>query len=454
MTPRTPLALLSLLVAAALTLAPACAAGNAIVPMPTDPHIAAYAAAVSAADLRALDTTLVHFGTRNLFSEGSTVPGRGVFAARAWIRAQFEDAAKRSGGRMTVGLDTYVLPKTPHTPRAVEVSSVIATLRGDDPSGPTYVMSSHYDSRNSDGNDATLDAPGADDNGSGTIAVIEAAKILAAGHFRGTIVFACFDGEEQGLFGSDHFAAVLRKRGVQVAGDLNNDIIGASVGHAGERNPYIVRIFSEALPINAKLRTVNLIGSENDSPSRELARFVKSVGEQYVPPMHAELIYRSDRFLRGGDEESFTAQGFPAIRFTEKHENYAHQHQNVRMENGIQYGDLLKYVDFHYAARVAAMNVAALAALALGPDAPGTPQMLTKALGYDTTLRWKPAAHAVSYEIVWRKTTSPVWQYSRNVGDVSQGTVDVSKDDYIVGVRSVDAAGHRSVVAYPTPVRE
>ena len=453
MNPRFAIALLLLLSMGVLCLSPARAA-DAMPPVPSDPQIAAYVGAVSAAELRSLDTTLVGFGTRNLFSERSSIPGRGVFAARDWIRAQFENAAKASGGRMTVTLDTYIQPKTPRTPRAVAVSSVIATLRGDDPTGPTYVMSSHYDNRNSDGNDATLDSPGADDNGSGTIAVIEAARIMAAGHFHGTIVFACFDGEEQGLFGSDHFAATLRKRGVNVAGNLNNDIMGASIGHAGERNPYIVRLFSEALPAAAKSRTVNLVGSENDSPSRELARFVKDAGERYVPAMQAELIYRSDRFLRGGDQQSFTAYGFPGVRFVEKHETYAHQHQNVRVENGIQYGDLLAYVDFDYTARVTAMNVAALAALALGPDAPGTAQMLAKTLGYDTTLRWKPAAHAVSYEILWRETTSPVWQYARAVGDVTTATVDVSKDDYILGVRSVDASGHRSVVSYPVAVKE
>ncbi len=454
MNPRRLLVTSLLLALASSTIAPAAAANDAIASSPPDPQIAAYAAAVSVSDLRSFDTTLVGFGTRNLFSERGMATGRGVFAARDWIRTQFEELAKRSGGRMTVALDTYVQPATERTPRAVSVSSVIATLNGDDASGPTYVMSSHYDNRNSDGNDATLDSPGADDNGSGTIAVIEAAKVLAAGHFHGTIIFACFDGEEQGLFGSDHFAKVLRKRGVRVAGNLNNDIMGASVGPAGERNPNVVRLFSEGLPLGTTVRTVNLVGSENDSPSRELARFVKDVGEQYVPPMRAELIYRADRFLRGGDQESFTAQGFPGVRFVEKHETFAHQHQNVRVENGIQYGDLLEFVDFDYVARVTAMNVAALASLASGPDIPAGAEMLTKTLGYDTTLRWKPAAHAASYEIVWRETNSPVWQFARNVGNVVQATVGVSKDDYIVGVRSVDAGGHRSVVAYPKPVKE
>lgn len=421
---------------------------------PNDPEIAHMVKAVSASDLRTIDTHLVGFGTRNLFSEGLHSNSRGVFAARDWLVAQFKTIAGRTGGRMTVTLDSYVLPKTDRTPRAVEVSSVIATLKGTDPDGRTYVMSSHYDSRNSDGNDPVLDSPGADDNGSGTSALLEAARVMASHRFAGTIIFAAFDGEEQGLFGSDHFAGALKARGVWVAGDLNNDIIGASRGHDGEYSPDDVRLFSEALPVDAKVRAVDLYGSENDSQSRELARFVKTTAEQYVAPMHADLIYRSDRFLRGGDQQSFTAAGYPAVRFVEAHENFDHQHQNVRIENGIEYGDLQRYMDFEYLARVTRMNVAALCSLALGPAAPSNVQMLTRTLGYDTTLRWKPVPGAVAYEIVWRATDSPVWQYSQNVGAVIQATVKVSKDDFIAGLRSVDAQGHRSPVVYPTPVRE
>jgi Zn-dependent M28 family amino/carboxypeptidase len=442
------------LLALACGAVPAHAAGySPIATAPLDPRIKALVAAVSPSDLRAIDTHLVSFGTRNAFSETSSTSKHGVFAARDWIRSQFEAAAKTSGGRMTVLLDTYVQPKTPRTPRDVTISSVVAVLKGDDPDGRTYVMTGHYDSRNSDGNDATRNAPGADDDGSGSTAVIEAAKVMAKTRFHGTIIFACVDGEEQGLFGSGHLAQTLKSKGVKVVGDLNNDIVGSSTGPHGERAPYTVRVFSQALPDDADVKRVNLIGSENDSPSRELARFVKTVGEQYVPPMKGELIYRADRFLRGGDQESFTEQGFPAMRFVEKYENFDHQHQNVRREGGVQYGDLLSYVDFGYLARVTQMNVAALAALALGPEQPSNVQLATKQLGYDSTLRWQPALHAVSYEIVWRETTSPVWQYSKNVGKALQGTVPVSKDDYILGVRAVDANGLRSPVVYPVPVR-
>jgi hypothetical protein len=256
------------------------------------------------------------------------------------------------------------------------------------------------------------------------------------------------------LFGSGHYAQTLKAQNVKVLGNLNNDIVGASVGPSGERAPFTVRVFSQSLPNDASVKFVNALGSENDSPSRELARFVKATGEQYVAPMKGELIYRADRFLRGGDEESFTDQGFPAMRFVEKYENFNHQHQTIRAEGRVQYGDLLKYVDFDYLARVTRMNVAALAALALAPEQPSGVELVTANLGYDSTLRWQTVPGATSYEILWRETTSPVWQFSKNVGNVTQATVPVSKDDYILGVRAVGSDGLVSPVVYPIPVRK
>lgn len=449
--------LIAVLSLAALAGSAVCARADSSyssIPAPAvDPRISAMVGAVSAQDLRAYDTRLVAFGTRNDFSEDLNSPMRGVFAARDWIRAQFESIAKSSGGRMVVSLDTYTHPKTERTPRDVIESSVIATLKGSEP-GPTYVMSSHYDDCNGKCTDGRGVAPGADDNGSGTAAVIEAAKVMAKTTFRGTIVFAVFDGEELGLWGSQHFADELKSNGTNVVANLNNDIIGTPNAAAGSPDVNQVRIFSEALPASAKDAAVNLIGSENDSPSREIARFVKATAERYVQPMQGVLIYRADRFLRGGDQESFTADGFPAIRFVEIHENFHHQHQDVRKEDGEQYGDLPQYVDFNYLARVTKMNVAALAALALGPDQPSQVELLTRQLTNDSTLRWKPAAGATSYEVVWRETTSPVWQYAKNVGNATQATVPVSKDNYILGVRSVDALRLYSPVVYPVPVRQ
>ncbi|MDQ6929319.1 MAG: M28 family metallopeptidase, partial [Candidatus Eremiobacteraeota bacterium] len=407
-----------------------------------------------ASRLRTFDSGLLVFGTRNTFSERLGDPKRGVVPARDWIRAQFERIALTSGGRMTVALDEYDQPKTENTPREARVSSVVATLQGDDPSGRTYVMTSHYDSRNSDGNDITKDAPGADDNGSGVSAVLEAARIMAPHRFKGTIIFAAYDGEEQGLFGSGHHAKALHDAGIPVIANLNNDIMGSSTAPDGKRDAFEVRLFSEALAPDATVKRINSLGAENDSPSREIARFVKTAAQEYVPKMTARLIYRSDRFLRGGDQQSFNAQGFAAVRFVEPHEDYRHQHQDVRLEGGVPYGDLQKYVDFDYLARVTQMNVAALAALALGPATPQHVEMRTKVLSYDTTLRWSAVPGAASYEILWRDTTQPLWEHVKNVGNVTQATVPVSKDDYLFGVRAVDKNGLASPAVFPVPVRE
>jgi hypothetical protein len=418
-----------------------------------DPRIAAMVQAVSAQRLGATVDTLVKFDTRNDFSETSSSATHGVFGARDWIRAQFEEIAKTSGGRMTVALDTYTQPKTPRTPRDVTESSVIATLKGDEP-GLVYVMSGHYDDCNGDCTNGTRVAPGADDNGSGSAAVLEAARVMAKQHFRGTIIFAIFDGEELGLWGSHHFADELKAQGIPVAADLNNDIIGNSTGGNGVHEPNVIRVFSEALPADAKDAQVNLVGSESDAPSRELARFIGETVPQYVDGFAVRQIWRADRFMRGGDQESFQADGYPAIRFVEPNENFTHQHQDVRVENGVQFGDLPQYIDPDYLAKATQANVAALAALALGPQAPPQAELVLRRLGYDSTLRWKPAIGAVGYEIVWRATDAAQWQHVQNVGNVTQATVPVSYDDVILGVRSIDAQGLRSVVSYPAPVRE
>jgi len=447
-----PLALAAALIPVLAVAAP-LAGSDVAPPAPAIvPDVAAALADVSPARLRATDTRLVDFGTRNLFSERTASPTRGVFAARDWLAGQFRDAGRAGGGRLAVSYDTYDQAREEGIPRAVTVSSVIATLPGDDPSRGTIVISSHYDSRDSHGNDPIKDAPGADDNGSGTSAVVEAARVLAGRHFPATIVFACFDGEEQGLYGSDHFAKSLVARGTRVEAVLNDDIVGASVGHDGESEPGVVRVFSEALPVGAVPRRVDAAGTENDSPARELARFAKAVGEAYVPAMTVELVERADRFLRGGDQESFAAQGDPAIRYVEPHENFDHQHQDVRVEGGVQYGDLLRYVDFDYLARVTRLDVAALATLALAPAAPA-PALDAKRLGYDSTLRWPAVPGAARYVAVWRRTTDAVWTHGRDLGDATNVTLPLSKDDWLFGIYAVAPGGARSVTAFPTPVR-
>ncbi|HZO95198.1 MAG TPA: M28 family peptidase [Candidatus Baltobacteraceae bacterium] len=445
---RRPSILLALLLAAG-------AVARADVPAPPiDPVVARAIAGISPARLRALDTRLVAFGTRSALSDRETRPGRGVFAARAWLVAQLRDIARASGGRMTVALDSYDQPADPkkRVPRPTVISSVIATIKGDDPTGRTVVMSSHYDSRVTDLNDAVHDAPGADDNGSGTSAILEAARALAPIPMHANVVFAIFDGEEQGLLGSAHYAKVLKDAGVPVEADLNNDIVGASVGDDGVKRDGELRIFSEAIPAGANVARLNAIGAENDSPSRELARYAKETGDAYVPDLRGTLVFRADRFLRGSDHESFNANGYAALRFTEPRENFAHQHQDVRVENGVQYGDLLQFVDFDYLAKVARYNAAVLASLALAP-APPDPKIDITKLTNDTTLFWDVVPRATHYLVLRRRTTDAQWTEAQDAGDATRVTLPYSKDNWQFGLASVDAQGHRSLAVFPTPAR-
>jgi hypothetical protein len=407
------------------------AAGNEpIAQPPSYAPIAAMVDAVRADRLKSSVERLVEFKTRNDFSETASTPERGVFGARDWIAARFAAIAATAPGRMSVELDTFLQPKTPRTPRAVTESSVIATLRGSTP-GRIYIMSSHYDDCDGHCTDGVGIAPGADDNGSSVAAVLEAARVLAGTRFRGTIVFACFDGEELGLWGSAHYAHGLAARHAPVLAVLNNDIIGNSAGGDGTSEPGVIRVFSESLPAGTDVEPV------------------------YVPNFIVRQIFRSDRFLRGGDQQSFQSVGYSAaVRFVEPHENFIHQHQDVRVQDGIQYGDLPQYIDPDYLKRATQANIAALATLALGPAPPGDVRLVTHRLGYDSTLRWKRAADAASYEIVWRSTDAAQWQGARNAGDAVEATVPISKDDYILGVRSVDSNGLRSPAVYPVPVRE
>ncbi len=281
------------------------------------PPIAAMVGAVQADRLKDSVEKLVAFGTRNDFSERTSTAAHGVFGARDWIAREFRAIAVSSNGRMSVALDTYLQPKTPRTPRAVQESSVIATLRGTAP-GRVYVMSSHFDDCDGRCTDGAGTAPGADDNASSVAAVLEAARVMAGTRFRGTIIFACFDGEELGLWGSNHFAHEEAAGHVPILAVLNDDIVGNSVGGDETTEPNVIRVFSEALPAGVDVARVNLVGSENDSPSRELSRFIAEIVPVYVPDLHVRQIFRSDRFMRGGDQESFQDVGYSAaIRFVE-----------------------------------------------------------------------------------------------------------------------------------------
>jgi hypothetical protein len=341
----------------------------------------------------------------------------------------------------------------------VVVTNLVATLRGTQPESANrvYVVSGHYDSRCTDVLNFTCDAPGADDDASGVAVSLELARVMATRKLDATIVFMAVAGEEQNLFGSTFFAQQAKAAGMDVEGMFTNDIVGSSTSDTGRRDPFTVRLFSEGVPTTetpAQAALRQSIGGENDGPSRQLARYVKEVGENSATGMHVRLIWRRDRFLRGGDQISFLQQGYPAARFTEPAENFAHQHQDVRVENGVQFGDLPEFVDFNYTARVARVNGAALWSLAMAPTAPKNARVDTTQLTNDTTLSWNanPEPDLAGYEIVWRESTAPLWEHTIPVGNVTRFTIkDLSKDNVQVGVRAVDRDGNRSPVSYPTP---
>src|SRR4051794_12787343 len=413
---------------------------------------------VDARSLQRFDHALVGFGTRHTLSAQDD-PNRGIGAARDYIKRQFDQIAATSGGRMTVELQSYVQPPASRIPTPTPITNVVATLHGTDPSSAdrVYVVSGHYDSRRTDVLDGTGDAPGANDDGSGTSAVLELARVMAPRPTEATIVFVTYAGEEQGLYGSNHLAEVAQQQGWNIQGVLNMDIIGSPVGGSGLRDDRTIRLFSEGVPTSetpAQTARRQTIGGENDGVSRQLARYVKETGENDATGMRVKLVWRRDRFLRSGDQVPFLQRGWPGVRFTEPFENFDHQHQDVRVENGKQYGDLEQFVDFRYLARVTRVVGSSLAALARSPRAPVNARMLTSGLGYDTTLRWNanPEPDVVGYEVVWRDSTEPLWTNSRRFGTVTEATVpNLNKDDYQVGVRAIDRDGNRSPVAYPVP---
>ena len=401
---------------------------------------------------------LVSFGTRNTLSEQKD-PNRGIGAARDWLYSEFQKAAAESDGRMVVEKQAFEQPKAARVPQPTVVTNIVATLKGTQPESVNrvYVVSGHYDSMCTSPTDAKCDAPGANDDASGTAAVLEMARVMAKYKFEATIVFMTVAGEEQGLLGSTYFAETAKKNNLDIEAMFTNDIIGSSLGGNGVRDPHSVRVFSEGVPSSetpAEATTRRSVGGENDSASRQLARFIKETGERYVPSMKVSMIYRRDRFGRGGDHIPFLERGYAAVRFTEPNENYQHQHQNVRIENGIQYGDLPQFDDFNYIANVARVNAAALSALALAPARPKHVGVTT-GLSNDTELKWdaNKEPDLAGYEIVWRDTTAATWTNSRSIGNVLTFTMKgMSKDNYFFGVRAVDREGNRSPVSYPRPM--
>ncbi len=429
--------------------------GRPAAPQLPDAELRAVLAEIDPARIEATVRTLVSFGTRHTLSSQDD-PARGIGAARDWIAAQLRSYAATSGGRMTVTVPSYVQPVAERVPTPTRISNVVATLRGSTSPNRTYVVSGHYDSRVTDVMDFTKDAPGADDDASGVAVSMELARVMATSRPESTIVFAAVAGEEQGLYGSTFLANQLKRRGADVQGMFTNDIVGSSTADDGTSDAHDLRLFAQGAPPSetpeqAAIRAA--VGGENDSPARELARFVAEVAGRGTTDMDVRVIYRLDRYLRGGDHTGFLAAGFPACRFTEPHEDFAHQHQDVRVEGGVQYGDLPRFCDFAFIARVARVNAAALWSLAQAPGLPRNVLLDTTVLTNDSTLTWDRGTEPdlAGYEVVWRPTTSPAWTHVVPVGAVTRATLALSKDNVVLGVRAVDRSGHRSPAVFPFP---
>jgi hypothetical protein len=433
----------------------ACAAA----PGEPNPEIAAVVSGISAARIESTIRTLAAFGTRNSFSD-TVSETRGIGAARRWIKARLEDCARDSGGRLQVAFDDHRVESGTRVPHPTTFVNVVATLPGAQAESRArlYVVSGHYDSMPSDPTDGTSDAPGANDDGSGTAVAMELACVMSRHRFDATLVFMAVSGEEQGLYGSTGWAKDARAKGLDIEGMITNDIVGNTRSPGGAIDQGRVRLFAAGVPQARELadgvREALRTGGENDFPARQLARAIASAARTYVPGLRVQTIWRRDRFLRGGDHFSFLEEGYPAVRFTEPVENWDHQHQNVRVENGVQYGDLPEFVDFGYVAQVARVNAAALAALALAPAAPGDARIEALRLESDTTLRWEPNPEpdVAGYRIVWRDTTAPDWQHAKDVGNVTRATLHVSKDDHVFGVEAYDRDGNVSPASYPLPL--
>jgi len=427
-----------------------------------NPEIQKMLREISARRIEANIRKLVSFGTRNTLSEQDN-PARGIGAARDWIFAEFQKISADCGNCLQIEKQTFLQKADPpprgRVPQDTYLTNVVATLRGATNPERVYVVSGHYDSMCTSPTDAKCDAPGANDDASGTTAVIEMARVMSKLKFDATVIFMTVAGEEQGLLGAKYFAEQAVEKKLDIEAMLTNDIVGGVTTFKTAANRQTLRVFSEGVPTSETEQQANTrrgTGGENDSASRQLARFIKETADLYSPKFKVMMVYRRDRYLRGGDHIPFLERGFTAIRITETNEDYDHQHQNVRTENGKFYGDTPEYVDFEYVANVARVNAASLASLALAPARPKNVGMVTARLGNDTELKWDAGSEAdlAGYEIVWRDTVSPVWTNSQAVGNVTNFVMKgMSKDNYFFGVRAVDKDGNKSPVSFPRPVR-
>lgn len=403
--------------------------------------------AVAAADAGRIERDvrrLASFGTRHTLSSTDD-PRRGIGAATRWVKEELERISQQHHeGRLHVELAAHAVRPGQRVPEGAEVVNVLGTLPGEEPDR-LVVVSAHLDSRASDVMDATSDAPGANDDASGVAAILEAARLLGGLRPRASLVFMAVSGEEQGLLGSRAQAQAWRAAGREVVAMLTLDIVGGAVGSDGLQEPWRIRVFSEGVPSEGRV-----IGSDNDAPSRQLARYFARAAEAAVPGLEATLVFRQDRYLRGGDHRSFNELGIPAIRLTEAHENFAWQHQDVRVEDGVQHGDLPEFVDHDHVARVARATAATVGELALAPPTPRRVQLEARQLSPDSTLTWEGEAPA--HAVLWRRTHEPDWTHRRVVTGSTATTLEaVSKDDWVFAVEAVSAEGHRSLAVYPEP---
>lgn len=424
-----------------------------------DPQIEKMVAQVSKDSLSSYIKQMVSLGTRNTLST-QTDPKRGIGAARNWVLGKFNEFARQSNGRLTAFIDTVTLPADGRrVDKPIVLGNVVATLKGSDPSdNRIFLISGHLDNMRSSVMDRTGDAPGANDDGSGVAAVLECARVMSSQSFPATVIFIAVSGEEQGLLGANFMAERAKKENWNIEAVLNNDIMGSNnSSETNIINNTQVRVFSEAFSTQdtgRAISTIRNLGLENDGKARQLARYVKEIGERYVDNLQVVMIYRNDRFLRGGDHTPYVNRGYAAVRITEMNENYYHQHQDVRMENGIQYGDLQEFMDFEYLRKNTAMNLSNLANLAKSPSMPQEVKVETRRLTNYTILNWKASktGKVKGYYVLIRETTSAVWQKKIFTGNTSI-ELPYSKDNYFFGIQAVSEDGNESLAVVPTPGR-
>ncbi|CAN5881441.1 M20/M25/M40 family metallo-hydrolase [soil metagenome] len=452
MTESRPL-LLALLLCAAL---PDAAAAQSVPPA-RDARVSALVEEVSAERIERDVRTLVAFGTRHTLSD-TLSPTRGIGAARRWIEAELATISAACDGCLEVSYQRAMISGEPRVPDSTWVVSVVAVLPGTTDPDRYVIMTGDIDSRVSDVMNAADSSPGANDNASGMAGVLEAARVItASGHrFPASIAFAGLAGEEQGLFCGERMIEIALEEGWRIEAVLNNDMIGNIEGVDGVTDDTTARVFSESPPAGTteeELRRMRFFGGEVDGPSRQLARYVDRIAERYLRNLDVRMIYRLDRFGRGGHHRPFNDAGFPAVRIMETHENYTRQHQDVRVEGRIAYGDVIEGVDFDYAAKLTGLNIATLASLAWAP-APPDSVTIAGAVEPAARLTWSPVQGAAGYKVYWRETTSPTWDRWQWVGAATQATMTgLVVDNSFFGVAAVSAEGDESPVAFPSPSR-